>query len=372
MRRIIGLLSDIRQHRLNENGASNERLGECRQLFEYMDAQMNGITPTSTNQELAETLVSADFQYAIMEFVQREMVPGYMRKRFDFEPLVWMDTLTNFLPHTRYQVRMGLEDLEYVGTKGTPRPTSFYETKRQYQPYRWEKQIDFAYETIVNDDLGMLEDTVRMMGEAARRTLEKYVSRFYTNATSIARLVGLGALYAQNGRLTTARISEARMAFNQRTDARGEPINARAVYLVVHSGLVDTALQIQRSTQVAELATNAANIVTFTTIEDPYIVGTAPNLPWYMFVDYRENNIRPFVLARMQGVPGPQVFRKRSDRELVTSLLGPGGAVSPMLGDFATANIELMVRDIFGTYIDGTEGNLFDFRGAYYSTGTVP
>ena len=372
MRRILGMLADIRKDRLNANGAPPERLAEVDGLFRYMDGQMSGITPTSTNEQLAETLTSNDFQYAIMEYVQREMIPGYQSKRFNYEPLVWQDQLTNFLPHTRYQVRMGLEDLEYVGVKGTARPTSFYETKRQYQPYRWSKQIDFAYETIVNDDLGILEDTVRQMGESARRTLEKYVSRFYTNATSIARLVALGALYSQNGRLTTARISEARMAFNQRTDDRGEPIYARAVYLVVHSGLVDTALQIQRSMQVAELATNAANIVTFTTIEDPYITGTAPNLPWYMFVDYRENNIRPFVLARLAGWPAPRVMRKKSDVELVTSLAGPGGVMSPIYGDFATGNVELKVEDVFGTYIDGTEGNLFDVRGAYYSTGTAP
>ena len=372
MRRILGLLADIRKDRLATNGAPAERLAEVDSLFRFMDGQMNGITPTSTNDRMAETLTSADFQYAIMEFVQREMIPGYESKRFMFEPLVWNDQLTNFLPHTRYQVRMGLEDLEYVGTKGTARPTSFYETKRQYQPYRWSKQIDFAYETIVNDDLGMLEDTTRQMGEAARRTLEKYVSRFYTNATSIARLVALGANYAQNGRLTTARISEARMAFNQRTDDRGEPINARAVYLVVHSGLVDAALQIQRSTQVAELATNAANIVTFQTIEDPYITGTAPNLPWYMFVDYRENNIRPFVLARLMGWPAPRIMRKKSDVEIVGSLTGGGAQMSPMYGDFATGNVELKVEDVFGTYIDGTEGNLFDYRGAYYSTGTAP
>jgi len=29
------------------------------------------------------------------------------------------------------------------------------------------------------------------------------------------------------------------------------------------------------------------------------------------------------------------------------------------------------VADVFGTYIDNTEGNLFDSRGAYYSSGTA-
>jgi hypothetical protein len=238
--------------------------------------------------------------------------------------------------------------------------------------YRWEKQIDFSYEAMVNDDLGYLQDTVRLMGEAARRTLEKFVSRMYTNAVSIAALTALGVLYAQTGRLTTARISEARMAFNQRTDVAGEPINASLSYIVGHQGLADTALQIQNSELVPELATNAANVVrNFMWIADPYIAGTAPNLPWWGFCV--TNNIRPFVLARLQGWTGPRVARKVSNMEFVGSLLGGGAAAPAIMGDFDTGNIVLKVVDIFGTYIGGSgNGNYFDVRGGYYSAGTAP
>ena len=125
MRRILSMLSDIRQHQLSERGAPNERLAEVADMFRYMDDQMSGITPTGTNERLAETLMSQDFTYAIMEFVNRLMVPGYERKRFAFEPLVWDDTLVNFLPHTRYQRRSGFDDLEYVGQKAAARAGSW-------------------------------------------------------------------------------------------------------------------------------------------------------------------------------------------------------------------------------------------------------
>jgi hypothetical protein len=164
------------------------------------------------------------------------------------------------------------------------------------------------------------------------------------------------------------------MAFNQRTDASTEPINASVAYIVHHSGLTDTANQILNSELVPELATNGINVVrnNFVPIEDPYIVGTAPNLPWYAFANWRDNNIRPFVLARMEGFPGPVIYRKESNMVRVTSMLGSGTPVDPMMGDFDTGNIVLKVVDVFGTYVDGTEGSLFDFRGAYYSTGTAP
>ena len=64
------------------------------------------------------------FTYAVQEFVQRQMVPAYERKRFDFEPFVKPDTAPNFLEVTRYQKRAGLDDLEYVPEKAEPRPGS--------------------------------------------------------------------------------------------------------------------------------------------------------------------------------------------------------------------------------------------------------
>lgn len=375
-RKILRAACDVWMGELSDMGAPDGRVQECRDLFESIDGHLSGIAPTSTNNALLmETMTSGDFTNAIQSFVTRLLIPGYQRRTFNFEPLVWNDTLINFLVHNRYQNRGSLDDLEYVGEKGPTRPGSVDDaTARTYRVYRWEKQYDFSWEAIRNDDLGYFSDQALRMGEAARRSLEKFVSRFYTNATSIARLVALGVLFSQNGRLTSARISEARMGFNQRVDARTEPINARLAFIVGHRGLADTALQIQSSQLVPELATNAANIVqsNWQWIEDPYIVGVAPNLPWYGFVNYRENNIRPFVLARMQDFPGPVIIRKRSDQEAVTSMLGSGVAVDPMMGDFDTGNIILKVVDVWGTYIDGTEGNLFDNRGAYYSTGTAP
>lgn len=354
----------------------NKRLAEVDALFESIDAGLNGITPTSPNSVLLrETMMSADFPYAITSYVSRLAIPGYQKKRFDFEPLVWNDTLANFLPHNRYQHRDSLDDLELVLEKGTARPGSKDDaTPRVYQVYRWEKQYDFSWEALRNDDLAYFSDQAQLMGESARRTLEKFVSRMYTNATSILRLTGLGALYSQNGRLTSTRVSEARMAFNQRVDSRNQPINARLAYIVHHSGLVDTANQILNSELVPELATNGINVVrnNFIPIEDPYITGTAPNLPWYGFVNWRENNVRPFVLARLEGWPGPRIRRKKSDQETVTAMLGAGAAVDPIEGDFETGDILLKVVDVFGTYTDGTEGEYFDYRGGYYSAGTAP
>jgi hypothetical protein len=371
---MTSILQDIALHELART-KTEERAPQVRSMFSEIDNQLSAVTPTSTSNRLREVMTSADFTYAIEEFVRRELVPGYERKRFNFEPLVKPRQNVNYLEHTDYQDRAGVDDLELVGEKGQARPGSRDDAvKRPHRVYQWKKQYDFSHQALVNDDLQYFSDQAEKMGQAARRSLEKYVSRMYTNATSIARLVAAGALYSQNGRLTSTRISEARMAFNQRVDARNEPINARLAYIVGHSGLADTALQIQNSELVPELATNAANVVrdNWEWIEDPYITGTAPSLPWYGFSDYRENNVIPFILSRLPLFPGPVIARKRSDIESVTSILGPGRPVAPIFGDFENGDIVLMVFDVWGTYIDETEGNLYDINGAYYSSGTAP
>jgi len=350
-------------------------------MFGYLDNNLNGLHDPSyqMHDQLGEVMTSADFTYAIQEFVQRLMIPGYSRKRFEFEPLVKPETLPNFLDVTRYQRRAGMEDLEYLGEKGSPRAGSIPDaTPRRFHVCQWDKQLDFSMKTLVNDDLGYIEDGARSAGEAARRTLEKFVSRFYTNAVTIARLTFLGALYQINGRLTSARISTARMAFNQRVDVRGEPITATLAYVVYHRGLVDTVRTIRASQLVPELATNAVNVVAgdFIPIQDPYIVGVAPNLPWHAFVNWRDDNIVPFVLARRAGVPAPLLIRKQTDKVIVTSLLDAGTLAPPVMGDFATGNIEIQIYDEWGTYIDPGDtshsGNMFDDRGCFYSSGTAP
>lgn len=379
MRKIVNALMEYRVSQLKTAGQV-DRIGEVRDMFHVLDNSLSHV-PTGNDgsfdnpeTKLLEVMTTNDFTYALVEFVQRRMIPGYTRKRFAFEPLIRMDTTPNYLPVTRYQKRAGVDDLEYVGEKGEARPGSVDDAvKKQYRVYKWQKQFDFSSEALINDDMGYFSSQASDMGQAARRTLEKFVSRMYTNATTIARLVALGALYSTTGRLTTQRISTARMAFAQRTDARGENIVAGLNYVVHHTGLTDTVATIQNSMLVPELATNGANVVagTFQPIEDPYITGTAPNLPWYAFTRWQDDNIAPFVLARRDGMPAPIIARKKSDMETFASFDMSGAPVSPMMGDFATGNVMVKVMDEWGTYVDDTEGNLVDYRGAYYSAGTA-
>jgi len=255
MRKILYALQETRCEQLKTAGQEH-RIQEVRDMFGFMDGGLSGVSLGGPNgntwdaphTSLSEAMVSADFSYALGEFVQRQMVPGYETRNFAFEPLVKVDTLPNYMDVTRYQDRGDMDDLEYIPPKGPVLAGSKNDaTKRQYKVEVWSKQWDWENRAIINDDMGYFQDTGRQIGASARRTKERFVSRMYNNLTSIARLTGLLALYATTGRLTHNRISTCRMAFAQRVNDNANPILASLGYIVIPLTLQDTVLTIQNS-----------------------------------------------------------------------------------------------------------------------------
>ncbi|MCJ7831509.1 MAG: hypothetical protein MUP86_03200, partial [Dehalococcoidia bacterium] len=85
MRKILSMLQEIRQLQVKAKGGVDAQLAEVADKFRYFDEQLSGITPTGTGTAIEEVMTSADFTYAIQEFIQRLMIPAYQAKRFDFE-----------------------------------------------------------------------------------------------------------------------------------------------------------------------------------------------------------------------------------------------------------------------------------------------
>ncbi len=383
MRRILKGLQEARIIQLQRTNKNHPRIKEVQEMYQFFDNSLSGVSlnnegaPNHAETQLQEVMVSADFTFAIQEFVQRRMHGSYTVRNFAFEQFMSTDTVPNFQPVTRYQNRAEVDELEYVGDTAPAAAGSITDaTKRQYQVYVYEKAWNFSFRTLVDDDLGYLNDTTTRMGRAARRSIEKFVSRMLFNATTVARLVALGALFNTTGRLTSGRVSTARIAFSQRVDDVSVPIASQLRYIVHHTGLQDVVETINASQLVPDgpgSSSNAANIVrnSFTAVDNPHLAGTAPDLPWMALSDFRANEIRPFVLARRNGVPAPLIIRKKMDTATTTSILGPGTDAPVMMGDWLTGSIRLKVHDEWGTYIDGTDGNLYDHRGAFYSSGVA-
>lgn len=342
-----------------------------KELYPVVDTMLSG-QGTIAQDRIKEVMTDSDFPLALGEYVNRALWPAYTRMEFNYQQLVFNDTLPNFMTVTRYQRQSGLDDLELIRPKqGVSSGYLKDAYKRQYKVYRWGKGFDFSYEALVNDDLGYFRDFAELMGDAARRSIEKFVSRLYFNTTTIAGLVALGVIYSGTARLSTNALMVGWSAFDQRLDDRSEPIETAPVNLVIHKALQPTARQIFASTQVAENNTNAANVLPpFNIVVDPYMTGTAPNYPWYLMASPNLNGIRPITLARMQGRPGPQVLQKAPDT-MAFAGFGQTGQLVNGLGDFDSGDIKLKVEDVWGGWNDPTYSGVTDYRGVYYSSGTT-
>src|SRR4030042_1605768 len=124
MRKLLYAMKEIRKGQLADAKAAPERLAEVDAKFSFLDNSLMGVMEGGASEHFMEVMTSADFTYAIQEFVQRQALPGYQRKTFAFWPLVEPDVLPNYLPVTRYPHRAGVDDLEYVGEQAPARPGS--------------------------------------------------------------------------------------------------------------------------------------------------------------------------------------------------------------------------------------------------------
>lgn len=368
MRRIMAMIMEFA---LEENKADNARTSTLRETYQYLDRQVTddgGPAPA----KLSEALVVADFPYYFNRVLSRAVYDRYNYRTSDWRDYTYADTLPDYSVGERFRFS---EFDRPVKRREKEEPYAGYisESKLQIQVEDYAKQIDFSNRILVNDDLGAFNDLVMKMGDSARRFEDFYVSALYDNATVIASLTALGALYMGTGRLTTANLAIGYNAFVQRVDARNNPMNIPPVYLVIPPVLRLTANQILQSERIAELATNGVNVLrgALQIKEDPYITYTAPNIPWYLFA--APNDVPAVSVVRMQGRPGPRLYAKAPDKVPMTAGGGLGTA-DWRTGSFLTGDIELLVEDTIGARSDssGTWVGVTDYQGIYYSSGTTP
>jgi hypothetical protein len=252
--------------------------------------------------------------------------------------------------------------------KAEAKATAVAETMIHYGWDEYARQFDISWQTLLNDDLGKLAETPKRMANAAARFEDAFVSALYDNATTQAGMVALGAPWSGTGRLTAANLAIGIAAMQTRTDALGNPMNIKRIYLVIPPLLKLQADTILSSALMAGVATNDKNVLpgyiagVFT---DPYIATAAPNVPWYLFADPAE--IPTVTVVRQQGVPGPFTYMKEPEIRVLS-----GTAPQQFtLGSFATGDIEYGVSDLIGGWDDATYVGATDWRGLYYSSGTT-
>ena len=315
--------------------------------------------------EFSEVMTTAHFSTYFGTALSRAFLSDYNYRVGSWTNYTYQDIAPDF----RDIQRMRMTEpgtLERRREKAEAKATYIAESYLAYAVEEYARQFDVSWQTIMNDDLGKIQETPRRMANAARRWADAFVSNLYDNATTQATILALGAPWFGTGRLTTANLAIGLNGMMVRTDAAGNQMNLSKIFLVIPPILEIQAGQMLNNLLAYggaggnELGKFIAGIYV-----DPYITTAGANVPWYLFAD--PNEVAAVSVTRLQGWPGPVVAMKKSDIQLMS---GTAPAAFAM-GSFATGDIEFVVEDVMGGWDDASYVGLTDFRGLYYSNGTT-
>ena len=281
------------------------------------------------------------------------------------------------------------------------------------QLYKFGARMDFAWETLVNDDLDALKDTPALFGRAARRTEEKRATELYVSSTgpnttffsnanknllNVTVLPNLVTQYglANNPHFSITALQAAMNVMANQRDLDGEPISIEAWCLVYPPSLDVPVMNVLHTTQVfandqggtidlvgsgaTQSATSLQRLVATNWAKDvvtpaknyylPVVNTTSGQTAWYLFAS--PSNGRPALQQSfLRGQAGPQMLMKAANSIAIgEGQMGPGAGVmpgtgqsNPMDGDFDTDSIMYKIRHVIG-------GTLLDPIMAVASAGT--
>jgi hypothetical protein len=338
----------------------DNRIGALREM---LSGRLN---PVKDRVRFEEVMTTAHFNYYFSDALSRAFYKDYNYQVGQWPNYIYADTAPDFRDVDRYRMTEP-GGLQQRREKAEAKATHITDSEINYGVDEFSRQFDVSWRAIMNDDLGKIKETPQRMAKAANRWLDEFVSALYDNATTQAALNALGVTYGATGRLTSQNLAIGITAMMERQDTNGNRMNITGVNLVIPPILQLQAATILESVLVAGLATNDKNVIPRFikgVYVDPYITYAAPNVPWYLFADKAE--IPTVTLARMQGWPGPVVFKKKSDIELIAGT----APAAFMMGSFATGDIEYMVEDVVGGWDDASYVGVTDFHGIYYSAGS--
>jgi len=335
-------------------------------LKETIDLLSNarGLSENRHTYLLREAMTTSDFPYLFGDVLDRQVLAQYKATPSTWKSYVRTSSVPRLAPQIggyRFAITGGDQRLDKVAEKGEYLASDREEAKYTLYVYKYGRQFDISWETLINDDLGALKDTPMRFARAATRTEQYTVVNQYASDTGTHAAGNLyddataGEINGSVDLLTIANLEAGLEAMASWTDAGGSPIYNRAKYLVVPPALEMTARQILTSA-TKMWSDNAAGPVPYPTnnvvaqmglqlIVEPWLPicddNTDGDTSWYLFAD--PNDIAALEAGYLRGHERPEICMKASDKVTVG-----GGAITPFSGDFATDNVFYRVRHCFG------------------------
>lgn len=309
---------------------------------------------------LMEAMTTDDFPYLFGDILDRQLLANYIETPAVYRNYCKIATVSDFRTVKRFAITGSEAVLDVVKQQQEYPDSKLADAYYSYAVQKYGRVVPFAWESMVNDDLGALQDITSRLGRAARRTEQKFATALYADANgphASFYTSGNKNIVTSNPVLSTAGLQTAMAILAAQLDADGEPITIDAVHLVVPPALEIVAKNILNAIQLwlvesggtsnQQLHVNnwMQNLVKLSV--DPYIpiittTGTVGATSWYLFAD--PGNNRPAVeIGFLRGHTSPEIFIKSPN-----SMMVGGMESNPMAGDFNTDTIQYKVRHVLG------------------------
>lgn len=328
--------------------------------------------------QFQEAMSTSDFSNLFGDILDREILARYQTM-----PVQW----TNYAKRGRVRdfrtvKRFTLDGAE--ATLGAVKQLAEYPAAAltdgvyTYGVGKYGRRVPLSWEDLINDDLDAFASIPDRLGNASRRTEERFATSLYASSggpNSSFFSSGNKNLVASGGSsaLSISSLQSAYTLLASQVDADGAPIYVEAAVLVVPPALKVTAMNILNATEIlaatgggAGTANDQLTVTNWmrndvTLVVNPWLPivstsGTFGSTAWYLFASPSVG--RPAMeIGFLMGHETPELFQKSPNAVRVG-----GGLISPEDGDFDSDSVEWKVRHVLG-------GTLMDPKSAVASPG---
>jgi len=225
--------SSIREARRPEN--YEQRLKETIDLL----TNAKGLPRHRREYLLREAMTTSDFPLLFGDVIDRSVLASYKAVEPAWRPFAKKKNNKDFRPASIFAITGGDEHLDPVNEKNEYPESNRNEARYQLTVVKKGRKFNISWESLINDDIGALNDTAERFAKAALRTEARDITGLY------AQNLGLhanGFLY-ENGvnagvlPLTIGNLEISCAAMRALVDGNNEPILNRPKYLVVPPAL---------------------------------------------------------------------------------------------------------------------------------------
>lgn len=298
------------RHQLSEAArafAGMTTLDLAREALRMAGTSTTGLSPADTISRALH--VTTDFPAIFADTANRTLQEAYAAAPAIMKRLARSSTAKDF--RTKTKVKMAdIAKLTSILEGGEYQNSSFVEGKESYKIGTYGTILGISRQMLVNDDLGAFTDLAGKLGQAAAEFEAQFLVTLLVSNTGLGPVMDGGAKLfdatnhgnvGTSAFLSTASLSDARLAMRRQTGINGRPISVQPKFLLVPPELETSAEQLLATIQPTKAADvnpfgGKLDILVESRLIDPH--------RWYLVGD--PNVIEGLEYSYLQGSEGPQ------------------------------------------------------------------